>query len=310
MIWSGPGNWVWYLAQCGGIPGVIERSQAIGSSWTTLKGADGTRIWDQAKASELDELRAAGLSPSLWVYCYGEDWQREVETIIRMIDLKAPDGVIIDAEAEFRDHGENIEPFCQALRKELGDTYPLAYAPLPVKQYHSGLRFSTWHSYGFVAMPQAYENVLGPKFGNPATLAQTWASTEAEGSLLVPAYGTYAGTEAGTTVVHPTEDQVVRFLEAFRSVGAVGWSYYRLDTLDPDVIRRAEARVRAGEDEMTAKQKANVKTQLDAIWGLAESIIGFDHPATGLAIQAAVAAIVNELPPLEEAQPSVGRLVS
>jgi hypothetical protein len=306
--WDGRAGWVWYESQGGSVPEIIALAKQYGMAGVFIKEADEGRVWYQTSAGELAQYRAAGIAISAWTYAYGENPEAAADAIIELAGRF--DGVIIDAEAELRDAETASQPGVPNLidrmlgrvREQIGWTYPLAVAPLPVMQYHEGLHYERWQQWGCDYLPQFYENVLPARYGGEALFA-SWAQ-RFDMAKVFPAYGAYGDTgytgDAGAQ--YPTPAQTAAFEQYAVDYGAPGVSYWRLDSIKPALWPFGEgepyAGTSAGEDVVSEESIRKIREELVTLIGLAGGQESAGDTGAGQVIRTCVNQIIAAYPPL------------
>jgi hypothetical protein len=289
--WQGRGAWVWEMSQCGGVEGVITLARKYRLDWVAIKIADGRHVWrGRVFQRDFDLIGAAGINAVAWVYAYGYDTAEADRHVQAAIDLRC-DGIIIDAEAEMRDSGNAIA-YAQAAKAKASESgLPLAFAPLPIRKYHSGLAYDEWARLGYTLMPQAYTNDLGPKF--PIEDILTDWRTAYPNAEIVPAYGMYGETgysgDQGAT--YPTADDVADFVAACDATSCSGRSYWRLDTIRESVLEAGDP----GDDTMKPDDRAAILKELDLVWAVAAAMKANSQYDPAHRLEAAVRAIKDIL---------------
>jgi hypothetical protein len=223
--WVGRGAWVWYLSQCGGVAGVIERCQRLGMAWVAVKIADGLSVWhSHITPADVAAIQAAGIRTVGWVYTYGDAVGEAATHAQAALDYGVT-GLIVDAEAELRDSG-NAASYAAELKGLIDDGFPLGAALLPVPQYHAGLDYDDWYDAGYDLHFQVYENELGSRWPVDV-LFDIYAARNWDPARIYPLYGAYAGA-----TFTPDEAKYRHFFDQCATRGYPGNSMWRLDTMD------------------------------------------------------------------------------
>lgn len=233
-MFAGRLGWVWDVAHQFGndIQQVIAQAQATGCVGVLIKSNDEARRWAQASKETVDALHAANLKAIFWGYAYGAV-DAFVLAAVRVVEETGCDGYCVDAEAELRDAGTAGE-LARELRAALPD-FPLAVAPLPVMRFHRGLDFPVWAEQRYTLAPQLYWEDLGGdvpgKYGDLEVLFAQWrtAFPDADFAPVAQAYGPV------------TAEEFAHFGRLCQQYGAIGWSFWRLDTADPAMLEAANA---------------------------------------------------------------------
>lgn len=279
---AGRGAWIWYLEQCDGVPGVLERAQALGLSHVLLKVGDGAgygtardpevfrRQWEGA----VGPLHDAGLRVLSWSYVYLDDPAGEAEVALWALRHGA-DGHVFDVEGESAGKASAAQTLCSNMRTEAPDAF-LAYAPLPVISYHQRLPYAQFNQVCNAVLPQFYTKALGTGDDWPfARLFQEWddwttrwRAQDIPMPVLAPAIDGYLPGNA---------DSIAQYTEFIGTRGLPGVSVWRLDTLTPEMGQAFQS-LRFSEDssELSAPQQRELLAALDVAWGnlnrVAESI--------------------------------------
>lgn len=311
--WAGRCGWIWYERQVGDVDGnglitvddAIALAQRYGMRGVFVKEADEGREWWQTDASELAAYRAAGIAISAWTYAYGSNPAAAAAAIV---DLAGRfDGVIIDAEAELRDaegadrsRTEIIDGMLGPVRDAIGWDYPLAVAPLPIAEYHGDLNYERWAYWGCDYLPQLYFNVLGRAW-TPERLFADWAK-RFDMTRVYPAFGAYgdAGYTGDRGAVYPSPGAITTAEQLAVSYGCPGVSYWRLDTIRPELWPFAQGAPYVGtpeeEDDVSKEQIEAVRAALIALDAIAGGQEANNDPGAAAAIREQVNAIIAAEP--------------
>lgn len=186
---SGRSWWVWYIANCDGVDGIIDACRRTNAHNVFIKGGDGPHTWNQLTSQAVDTLTDAGLSVYAWHYAYlghipgsvhGDGWRwnvyDELACVRAMIEQAGPRlaGFICDAEAETEGRSAQAEHYASGVKALLAGRF-FGYSPLPVIDYHKALPYVQFNMLCDAVMPQFYSLNLD---GNPpwtyARLIEQW----------------------------------------------------------------------------------------------------------------------------------------
>lgn len=310
--WAGRCGWIWVENQVGdvnqdGLVTVddwIALAQQYGMRGVFVKEADEGRRWWQTDDGELARYRAAGLAVSAWTYAYGSNPTAAAAVIVDL--AQRFDGVIIDAEAELRNaegvdrsRTEIIDGMLGPVRDAIGWDYPLAVAPLPVAQYHEDLNYERWRDWGCDMTPQLYFNALGRSWP-VERLFRDWAK-RFDMTRVYPAYGAYGDTgysgDAGAR--YPTAGEITLAEQLAVSFGCPGVSYWRLDTIRPELWPFAAGQpyaLQPQEDDVSQETIEQIRAALIALDAIAGGQEANGDPGAGAAIREQVNAIIAAEP--------------
>lgn len=161
---AGKWLWIWNLSLCDGgdIPAIVARCRAAGVDGVLVKAVDGGYRFPQGRpwAGIVEEFVALGFPIAGWSYTYLGEWQFELAVCVDAAQVPGLAGFCVDLEAESEWRSTEAEQFFSGLRAAVGDL-PLAYAPLPVIDYHTGLPYFQANEFCDVVMPQFYSTELG-----------------------------------------------------------------------------------------------------------------------------------------------------
>ena len=222
---KGRGFWVWYVNQCGGIAGIIEKAKRTGCTWVAIKAGDGADVWDQFTDELVREIQAAGIEVYAWAYCYGDDYQGEIAVAHAALS-KNVNGFIADVEAECEGKTKWAEDYADVVRRWAGDRI-FAYAPLPWIDYHQALPYVQFNKHVDLVMPQFYTVALGDRVTySPENLAKQW---EKWWGIWFPTGTAIKVAPIGETFGEATAADVARFENWVASRSDVdAWSYWSM----------------------------------------------------------------------------------
>lgn len=238
---AGRSWWVWYVAECGGVPGIIDACKRTDAKSVFIKGGDGPHVWDQANRALVDALTAAGLDVYLWHYTYlgwragnvhGDDWKwttaDEIDCVRMMLNQGGPNvkGFISDAEGETEGRPTEASVYAMTVRRLLSNKW-FAYAPLPVIDYHQDLPYVQFNQVCDAMLPQFYSKNIGgdPPWTLPRLLEQwdRWMEAWRAGNLRVPTL-----MPVGETYGAATLESITEFERVAREQEWSGRSYWSL----------------------------------------------------------------------------------
>lgn len=228
-------SWVWYVSESGGTGSAIGReAKRRGLSSVYIKSADGGDLWGQFTRQLVDQIHRRGVSVCGWQYVYGEDPKREARAGARAAEAGA-DCLIIDAEAEYEGRYRGADTYVRALRRRVGDRFPLALASFPYTDFHPAFPYSVFLGPGGADynLPQLYWYSIGDAV--PRSLAHTYAWNRPYGRTIYP---------VGQTYEDPPSRQLRDFRRYAREFGAGGVSWWSWQETSKHEWRAITDRVR------------------------------------------------------------------
>jgi hypothetical protein len=274
--------WIWYIDQCGGVPGIIDACRRTRTTNVFVKGGDGPYAWDQVTTQLVDELTNAGLNVYLWHYAYlgwlpntvhGDDFKWSVHDeagcVKNMLARGGPNvkGFIADVEAESEGRWRQATAYCNVLRPLLAaDNRWFAYAPLPVIDYHQALPYVQFNAYCDAVLPQFYSrNLQGdPPWTLDRLLEQwtrwtaTWRAAGQAAPVLMP-----VGEAYGLATVQSVRDfeTLVKWQEW------PSWSYWSLQhALASSLITALETDEEPMSIQLEPEDRSEVEAIFDQMW--------------------------------------------
>lgn len=179
----GIGMWIWQVRACegGDVGAIAARARDVGLSHVLLKIADGRQPYNGEVGPLVGALRAAGIDVWAWQYAYGNDAAGEARFAARRYREQPYAGFVIDAEAEYKGHGDRARAYMAALRDELpGTTIALSSYYLP--DLHAEFPWREFLGGCDLVMPQVYWARRGPTLA----LTQSLAQLAAYGKPVIP----------------------------------------------------------------------------------------------------------------------------
>lgn len=219
----GVGFWVWYLEKAlhGRTPEQFaEVCRSNGITHLFVKTSDGAFAGgDWAKnAAGIAPLRAAGLKVYSWSYNYGDNPRGEAEVVNDTLRLGV-DGHVFDIEAECEGKKDAIEFMWQIVRTAFPNAW-LAYAPLPVVDFHDPPLYGVSNKYADAVMPQFYWTALGTTYGELEGLFarwERWAKTWSNMPELLP---------VGQAYDKATPEEIAKFAQMCQARGIPECSFW------------------------------------------------------------------------------------
>jgi len=190
---EGSASWIWYVSDSGGSGAAIgKEAKRRGLDAVYVKSGDGTSSWSQFTPGLVDAIHDRGVDVCAWQYVYGEDPKREARVAAQAVGDGA-DCFIIDAETEYEGRYAAADAFVRALRRRVGDDFPVALSGFPYADYHPAFPYSVFLGPGGAAynLPQVYWHTIGDPV--PDALAHTYAWNRPYGRAISPVGQTYDG---------------------------------------------------------------------------------------------------------------------
>lgn len=155
--------WIWRLSNCegGDFDKVIQKCLNSNIDCILVKAGDSVRNsqWAPDKSRVMiDKAHAAGIKIGVWAYNKPTSWQSEVKYLTECV-REGVDILLIDAEQEYQDHPQRIqiaEQFMLELRKNVGNDFPIAFAPFAIPQYHANFPYYQFLKYCDAVFTQLY----------------------------------------------------------------------------------------------------------------------------------------------------------
>jgi hypothetical protein len=161
---TGDGMWIWQVPRAaGGDPEAIA-DQAIEAGVETLyvKGAQGPVAWSQFSPTLVAALQARGLHVCAYQRMESTRPVAQARAAATAVAAGA-DCFVIDAETELEGRYDVARRYVRALRKRIGDDFPVGFTSFPYVHFHSLLPYSVFLGEGgaTVNMPQIYWKAIG-----------------------------------------------------------------------------------------------------------------------------------------------------
>jgi len=243
-IASGKGMWIWTLSSVegGNASAIAARLASAGVDWVTIKAGDSNLFWTGANeltAGVVSTLHDAGILVFGWQYVYSYDLYgvpgvSEADVANQILDIPGIDGLIVDAEDEYKGHSTEATQYMQAIRAEHPGSF-VAYAPFPIIDNHTTFPYLEFGEYCDAAMPQAYWGEIGV---GPVEMVDSMSAQWEKW------HGIWQGGGHGDSVkpVIPIgqsydvpASEITQFCNAAKSKGYEGMSLYRYG-LTPDPV--------------------------------------------------------------------------
>lgn len=232
---KGNASWVWYVSESGGSGDAIGRdAERRGLDAVYVKSGDGTHLWSQFTPALVDEIHDHGIDVCAWQFVYGEDPQAEARVAAGAVAAGA-DCLIIDAEADYEGRYAAADTFVRALRRRVGEDYPLGLSSFPYVDYHPAFPYSVFLGDGGAQynLPQVYWRAIGTSV--LAALDHTFDFNRPYGRPIFP---------VGQTWQDPPRRQVLSFRRHARAAGARGVSWWSWQETSKSEWRALTERVR------------------------------------------------------------------
>ncbi len=216
---AGDASWVWYVDDSGGSGAAIGRQAARhGIDAVYVKSGDGANYWSQFDSGLVRAIHDRGVDVCAWQFVYGNDPKQEAKVGARAADAGA-DCLIIDAEADYEGEYGAAVTYMGKLRRQVGDSYPLALSSFPYVDYHPDFPYSVFLGPGGAQtnLPQLYWYAIGDPLA--ASFRHTYAFNRPYDRPINP---------VGQTWQDPPKGQILdfrRLAEAYGSKGVSWWSW-------------------------------------------------------------------------------------
>jgi len=163
---TGKGYFIWNLPNCaGGDPEALaDMAVEAGLDYVVIKCCDGVAyFWEQYLGPAVRSLKRADIRVWFWFYTYGRDRlgrsqsKYEAQKVIDMVRVHDPDGLVVDAEAEYKKRGmdREAEILMVTLRGSLPDI-PIGLSSFRYPSLHPEFCWSAFLKYSDFHMPQVY----------------------------------------------------------------------------------------------------------------------------------------------------------
>ena len=217
-VMRGDGMWIWELEKSnrGDLDVIAARARGAGMTLVFVKGSDAGNVWDQFTPQLVQDLHARGLRVCAWQFVYGSNPIAEANAGAANVAAGA-DCLIIDAETRYEGRYAAAQRYVQALRAQIGPSYPLGLTSFPYVDYHPSFPYSVFLAPGAAQanLPQVYWKAIGGSVD--AVSAKTVAQNRVYGSPMAPLGQAYGGVTAA---------EVQRFRAIWSGYGATGVSWW------------------------------------------------------------------------------------
>lgn len=233
----GKGVWVWYAAPCGTPEAMAAQAQAAGLSHVIIKVGDGGGFGDQFDrevfrrqfAEYAPPLRAAGLRVLTWTYNYLEDAAGEA-AVVNWALANGSEGHVFNPEIESEKRPAEADELLRLVREAHPGAF-LAYAPLPVIDYHQDAPYVQFNAACQSVAPQFYPTAFKGEWPLPALWEQwdRWAGVwKAWGKPMPELLPLVEGYFAESPAV------IAEFAAQAFERGVPGWSVWSWQHLTPE----------------------------------------------------------------------------
>lgn len=150
---------------------LISKLNKSGITWITIKAGDGDSLWNNPERNQIEWIFANiskfhnfGIKVYGWQYVYGDDekWQvaniSEADVANQILDIDGIDGLIIDAESEYKTTPGNqskASAYLNAIYQRHPNAF-LMYTTFARSDSHSSFPFSVFNQYTKAVLPQVY----------------------------------------------------------------------------------------------------------------------------------------------------------
>lgn len=215
---AGRGMWIWFVSRSSGgtVSSIVATARKYGISTVMIKSGDGQTMWSQFNPTLVGQLHAAGLHVCAWQYVYGNYPLQEAAVGATAVHDGA-DCLIIDAESEYEGKYIAAQSYITQLRKDIGQSYPVALAGFPYVDYHPGFPYSVFLGPGGAQYntPQMYWVDIGTTVN--AVYTHTYAYNRIYEREIDP---------LGQVWENPPAGQIIRFRQLSRTYGSPGVSWW------------------------------------------------------------------------------------
>lgn len=143
------------------ITAVVKKAQANNVNYLMPKFADGREPRQhEAITKFIPACHAAGIEVWGWPYIYGNAPAGEAETTAKWYSVLGFDGLVIDAEQEYKNHTSNAKQFTQRLRLLLPDD-PIGLSSYGIPSLHTEFPWAEFMAGMDFIMPQVYYSSFG-----------------------------------------------------------------------------------------------------------------------------------------------------
>jgi hypothetical protein len=188
------GMWIWYISHSegGSLSRIIARAKATGIGTVYVKAGDGSDIWSQFNETLVKTLHRGGLDVCGWQFVYGDNPLAEARVGAAAVE-KGADCLVIDAEGQYEGKYASADRYIRALRKRIGENFPLSLAAFPYVDYHPAFPYSVFFGPGGATynQPQMYWKAIETSVR--AVYEHTYLFNRLWGHPIYPLGQTYGG---------------------------------------------------------------------------------------------------------------------
>lgn len=160
---------------------LISKLNKSGITWITVKAGDGDSLWNNPKRNQvkwiednISKFHNSGIKVYGWQYVYGDDekWQianiSEADVANQILDIAGIDGLIIDAESEYKttpDNQSKASAYLNAIYQKHLNAF-LMYTTFARPDSHPSFPFSVFNQYTKAVLPQVYWGDRTPRISS------------------------------------------------------------------------------------------------------------------------------------------------
>jgi peptidoglycan hydrolase-like protein with peptidoglycan-binding domain len=163
------GMWIWQLekSQGGSLSAIAKKAKAHGVKTVFVKSSDADNYWRTFSSGLVRGLRSRGLYVCAWQYVYGSKPVSEAALGARAVRAGA-NCLVIDAETEYEGRYASAVKYVRALRKRIGNRFPVALTGFPYVDFHPSFPYSVFLGPGGAQwnVPQMYWRAIGTSATN------------------------------------------------------------------------------------------------------------------------------------------------
>lgn len=213
---------------------VAEAAQA-GVATLYVKAAEGSGLELQFSPALVSEMRAAGATVCAWTFVSGANPAGEAAAAVAAVQDGAQ-CLVVDAESQYDGRYGAAQSFVRAVRSKLGRGFPVGLASEAEVLEHPKFPYSVFLGPGGfdVVLPQIYWLDFG--VGVEAACASAIDVNSIYGRPILPVGQLYGS---------PTPAELARFRALVSAYGAVAWSFFDLDSAQPEQLAAIRAPVPA-----------------------------------------------------------------
>ncbi len=219
---AGHAMWIWQLPKAaGGDPvAIAAQAQAAGVDTLIIKAAQGRQRWTQFSPDLVAALQAEGFTVCAYQRLEGKRMVAQAVAAAAAVDAGA-DCFVIDAESELEGRYAQARQYVAALRRRIGDDFPVGFTSFPYADLHPLLPYSVFLGPGgaTVNLPQIYWKDIGDS--PSAAFARTVSANRLYGAPLAP---------VGQLYSRPSTRDVLTFRRLGLAYGVEGMSWWSWDS--------------------------------------------------------------------------------